>query len=87
MADLKFYPPAEIVLDAPIRHGDSSFMGEVIDIVVASPEKGPVSLKKQEKMMTLTQRVEIQDVFTGFLGREKTYVIYKHKVWNNSLRR
>ena len=21
------------------------------------------------------------------VGREKTYVIYKHKVWNNSLRR
>lgn len=56
---------------APIRHGDSSFMGEVIDIVVASPEKGPVSLKKQEKMMTLTQRIEIPDVFTDFFRQRK----------------
>lgn len=55
-----FYEGCDICIgdrfDAPTRRGDRSYMAEVEDIIVATPEKGPVSVKKQEKMQTLSIR-------------------------------
>jgi len=51
---------------AETRNGVRGFVAEVVDIIVAKPENGPVTLKKQEKMKSLTARAEIPAAATSF---------------------
>lgn len=51
---------------AETKNGARGFIAEVVDIIVAKPENGPVTLKKQEKMKSLTARAEIPAAASSF---------------------
>lgn len=54
---------------APTWRGDKSYNAEVVDIMVAKPENGPVSVKKQEKMPHLGKRYEFPPEMMNMMKR------------------
>ncbi|WP_026669780.1 hypothetical protein [Butyrivibrio sp. AE3006] len=61
---------------APFRNGQRSYNVEVVDIIVAKPENGPVPLRQQKRMMNL------QDSMRSQLPNEFTNMFKKMNGWD-----